>query len=111
MINMTAMNNIPFVNDFCSEHAINVMVKIIQRVSIQSIVDYVFWIYNNIMGEKDNRNIRNFYVFTPLFKKNLERCVDTNIKHSDKTNSINNLFVCVRCLDLGEWVNFYLFKR
>jgi hypothetical protein len=106
LINLTAVSNLPneIILVFFSQNVIQTVVSLIENIKSQAIIDSLFWLYSNLLGDIDNKAVRTTFVITPIFKKNIERCLDTSIKLADKPNSLNLIFNCVRNSGLDEWV-------
>jgi len=79
--------------------------NIINNINNDEILDLVFWLYSNLLGDSDNVAVRNIFVNTQIFKKNIDRCINTSIKIKDKLNSLNLIYNCVRSGYLDKWVS------
>jgi len=79
--------------------------NIINNIKNDEILDLVFWLYSNLLGDSDNVAVRNIFVNTQIFKKNIDRCINTSIKIKDKLNSLNLIYNCVRSGYLDTWVS------
>ena len=77
--------------------------NLVNTKNSQDILELIFGLYSNLLGDIDNRKYRDLFVSTQLFKKNIERCLNTDIKIKQKTNSLNLIFNCIRNGNLDKW--------